>query len=73
MESQFYATSSKTVEELRQRILRERRWLNPDILYSLGDGFKSELYYCMELGGGHYGQYCYFNSNCKLLVVNFPQ
>lgn len=57
LKSKVFATKPASLEELRERIVRECRLLTPDVFRNVRTEFENRLYYCMEVGGGHFEQY----------------
>lgn len=54
LKSKIYATQPASIEELRERITLECQQITPDMLRNVRRRFEQNLYYCMEVNGGHF-------------------
>lgn len=54
IKSKIYATEPASLEELRQRITFECQQITPEMLSNVRERFVQNLYYCMEVNGGHF-------------------
>lgn len=50
----MYATSTESLDQLREKVEHEYRLVAPQMLENLRRSFKDKLYYCTEVGASHF-------------------
>lgn len=54
LKSKIYATQPESLDDLRNRIINECRQITPEMLRNVRERFEQNLFYCMEVNGGHF-------------------
>lgn len=54
LKTKVYATQPESLEDLRARIVRECRLVTPEMFSNVRRRFQDQLYFCMEVNGGHF-------------------